>query len=154
MTSLWCRHVRCLRTSPAVSVHLFLFLSSHHHPPLRRKDLIEQCPFSSLMLVTSYFSYLPLSNHPKPRVLIMHYVKSCIMVKGKVLIAQSGLTLFDPVDWSTPGFSVRRILQARILEWVAVPFSRGSSQPRIEPGSSALQADSLPAEPPGKPMRW
>ena len=42
---------------------------------------------------------------------------------------------------------VRGILQARILEWVAFPFSRGSSQPR----SPALQADSLPAEPQGKP---
>ena len=43
---------------------------------------------------------------------------------------------------------VHGILQARILEWVAVPFSRGSFQPR----SPALQADSLPAEPPGKPF--
>ena len=42
------------------------------------------------------------------------------------------------------------ILQARILEWVAFPLSGGSSQPRGHPGS-ALQADSLPAEPPGKP---
>ena len=39
------------------------------------------------------------------------------------------------------------ILQARILEWVAIPFSRASSQPEIEPGSPALQADSLPSEP-------
>ena len=39
------------------------------------------------------------------------------------------------------------ILQARILEWVAVPFSRGSFQPRNQPRSPALQADSLPAEP-------
>ena len=43
------------------------------------------------------------------------------------------------------------ILQARILEWVAVPFSRGSSQSGVEPRSSALQVDSLPAEPQGKP---
>ena len=42
------------------------------------------------------------------------------------------------------------ILQARILEWVAFPLSGGSSQPRGRPGS-ALQVDSLPAEPPGKP---
>ena len=39
----------------------------------------------------------------------------------------------------------------RILEWVAYPFSRGSSQPGIEPGSPALQVDSLPAELPRKP---
>ena len=40
----------------------------------------------------------------------------------------------------------------RKLEWVAYPFSRGSSQPRMEPGFPALQADSLPAELPGKPI--
>ena len=44
-----------------------------------------------------------------------------------------------------------RILQARILEWVAFPFSRGSSQLRDQTRSPALQADSLPAEPQGKP---
>ena len=43
------------------------------------------------------------------------------------------------------------ILQARILEWVAISFSRGSSQPRDRPRSPALQADALPSEPPGKP---
>ena len=43
------------------------------------------------------------------------------------------------------------ILQARTLEWVAFPFSRGSSQPRIEPRSPTLHADSSPAEPQGKP---
>ena len=43
---------------------------------------------------------------------------------------QSCLTLCDPVDDSLPGSSVRDILQARVLEWVTVPFSRGSSWPR------------------------
>ena len=52
----------------------------------------------------------------------------------------------DPIDYTVHG-----ILQARILAWVAFPFSRGSSHPRIEPRSPTLQADSLPAEPPGKP---
>ena len=42
----------------------------------------------------------------------------------------SCLTLSNPMDWSPPASSVRGILQARILEWVAMPFSRGSSQPR------------------------
>ena len=45
-------------------------------------------------------------------------------------VAQSGLTLCDPVDCSPPGSSVHGILQARILEWVAVSFSKGSSRPR------------------------
>ena len=52
------------------------------------------------------------------------------------------------MDCSPPGFSVPGILQARILEWVAMTSSRGSPQPR----SYALQVDSLSAEPQGKPM--
>ena len=62
-----------------------------------------------------------------------------IAVKGlkvKVLVTQSCPTLCDPMDCSPPGSSVPGILQARILEWVASPFSRGYSQPRIEPRSS------------------
>ena len=43
---------------------------------------------------------------------------------------QSCLTLCDPMDYSLLGSSVHVILQARMLEWVAMPFSRGSSQPR------------------------
>ena len=48
----------------------------------------------------------------------------------KVLVAQSCLTLCDPTDCSLPGSSVHGILEAGILEWVAMPFSRESSQPR------------------------
>ena len=44
----------------------------------------------------------------------------------KVLVAQSCPTLCDPMDCDPPGSSVHGILQARILEWLAVPFSRGS----------------------------
>ena len=47
-----------------------------------------------------------------------------------MLVAQSCLTLCDPTDCSLPGSYVHGILQSRILEWVAIPFSRGSSQPR------------------------
>ena len=47
-----------------------------------------------------------------------------------MLVAQSCLTLCDSIDCSSPGFSVHGILQARILEWVAILFSRGSSQSR------------------------
>ena len=47
-----------------------------------------------------------------------------------VLVAQSCPTLCNPVDWSLPGSSVHRILQARILEWAAIFSSRGSSQAR------------------------
>ena len=49
-------------------------------------------------------------------------------------------------------YTVHGILQARILEWVAFPFSRGSSQPRGWMQVSLQQADSLPVEPQGKPQ--
>ena len=45
-------------------------------------------------------------------------------------VAQSCLTLCDPMDCSLPGFSLHGLLQARVLEWVAISFSRGSSQRR------------------------
>ena len=59
-------------------------------------------------------------------------------------------TLCNPVDSSTPGSSDHGLLQARILQWVAILFSRDPSDPGIEPRSPALQADSLPSEPHGK----
>ena len=63
--------------------------------------------------------------------LVGYLVFSRLSMKGgKVKAAQSYLTLCDPVDCSPPVSSVHGILQAGILEWVAIPFSRGSSQPR------------------------
>ena len=67
----------------------------------------------------------------------------CAMLR---LVVQSCPTLCDPMDYSPPGSSVHGILQPRLLEWVAMASSRGSSQPR----SPALQANSLLSEPPGK----
>ena len=64
-----------------------------------------------------------------------------------MLVGQLCPILFDPMDCSPPGSSVHGILQARILEWVAISFSRGSSDPGVEPRSPRLQADSLPSEP-------
>ena len=68
------------------------------------------------------------------------------MCEVKVKVTHSCLTLCDPMDYTVHG-----ILQAKILAWVAFPFSRGSSNPGIQPRSPTLQADSLPAEPPRKP---
>ena len=62
----------------------------------------------------------------------------------KVLIAQSCPTLCDPMGYSPPGSSVHGILQARILEWVAISSPGNLPNPGIKPGSPTLQADSLP----------
>ena len=61
-------------------------------------------------------------------------------------VAQSCPILCDSMDYTVHG-----ILQARILEWIAFPCSGDLPNPGIEPRSPALQADSLPAEPQGKP---
>ena len=50
--------------------------------------------------------------------------------KKETEVAQSCPTLCNPMDCSPPGFSVHGIFQARVLEWGAISFSRGSSQPR------------------------
>ena len=67
-----------------------------------------------------------------------------------MLVAQSCPTLCDSMDCSPPGSSVRGILQARILEWAAIPPPGGFPDPAIKPRSPALQADSLLSEPPLK----
>ena len=53
-------------------------------------------------------------------------INKCVLM----LVTQSFLTLCDPMDCSPPGFSLHRFLQSKVLEWVAIPFSRGSSQPQ------------------------
>ena len=63
------------------------------------------------------------------------------------VVTQSCLTLCDPMDCNPPGSSVHGILQARILECVAMPFSKGSSRLRNRTQVSCLQTDSLPSEP-------
>ena len=67
------------------------------------------------------------------------------------LVVRSCPTLRDSMNCSAPGSSVHGIPQARMLEWVAISSSRGSSQPRSWTRSPSLQSDSLPAGPPGNP---
>ena len=67
----------------------------------------------------------------------------CVCVYECVKVTQSYLTLCDHMDYTVHG-----ILQARILKWV--PFPGDLPNPGMEPRSPALQADSLPAEPPGR----
>ena len=81
---------------------------------------------------------------------ILFVIYMCVCVCVCVCVCKClyvRLSLFaTPIDCSPPGPSVHGILQARTLEWVAISSPRGSFQPR----SPALQADSLPCEPPGK----
>ena len=75
-----------------------------------------------------------------------HFLLQCMKVKSESEVAQSCLTLSDPMDCSPPGSSVHGIFQARVLEWGAMPSSRDLP----DPGSPHLlhflhwQVDSLP----------
>ena len=76
-----------------------------------------------------------------------------LLIQSYVCVLSVCLTLYDPMDYSRQAPLSVGILQARILEWVAISFSRGSSRPRNRTRSPTLQADSWPSESPGKPYR-
>ena len=82
-----------------------------------------------LKVLISYILNSPLSLLFLILLHICFYPPS-INSKAKVKVAPWSPTLCDPTDCSLPVSFVHGLLQARILEWVAVPFSRGSSQPR------------------------
>ena len=69
--------------------------------------------------------------------------------KLKVLVSHLCPALCNPMSYSLPSSSIHGILQASILEWIAIPFCRESSQPRDWTRSPVLQSDSLLSEPPG-----
>ena len=52
-----------------------------------------------------------------------HFLLQCLKIKSESEVAQSCLTLHDPMDCSLPGVSIHGIFQARVLEWVALAFS-------------------------------
>ena len=95
------------------------------------------------------------TSQPRDRALISHMIQLRLKSQHSivvVLVTQSCMTICDAVDCSPTGCSVHGILQARILEWVVIPFFRGSSEPRDWTQVSCIKADSLSSEPPGKPI--
>ena len=104
------------------------------------------------LLIPSFLSMTP-SNHlqylilpPAPSLCTWgkeHYYWPQILPwkkkKVKVLVAQSCPTPCDPIEYSPPGSSIHGIIQTRLLQWVAIPFSRGSSRPRDWTRVSCMQ---------------
>ena len=82
---------------------------------------------SVLAILTSYTAFLGLSH---VHVSNLFNFLLFIYLESESEVAQSCPTLCDPRDCSLPGSYVHGIFQARILEWVAISFSRGSSRPR------------------------
>ena len=116
------------------SLHLYLL-------PLLPLLLIEGVSLATLLCSYCWWKLYPLGLFPAAKfnellVLLRFSIYFCclytflynnVYVKVKVLVTQSCPTLRDPTVYSPPGSAVRGILQARILEWVAISFSRGSS---------------------------
>ena len=96
-------------------------------------------------LILSYYSTLVMKKQWVHRNII-HIICVC-------LVAQSCPTLSNPIDCNPPGSSVHGIFQARILDWVAISFSRGPSWPRNQTHVSCTAGRFFTTEPPGK-TRW
>ena len=100
------------------------------------------------------FFFFPTSAFPCHVLLPSTQLKEKAKSEVKLLSAQSCPTLCNPMDCSPPGYSVHLILQARILEWIAISFSRGSSWPRDQTWVSRIAGRCfLTSEPPGKPQQ-
>ena len=91
---------------------------------LRKQSKNHSCPrapFSVVRGILKFTGWVKFPKHPSS-----HSPSKCVCAE----LLQSCPTLCNSMDCSPPGCSVHGILQARILEWVAMPSSRGPSQPR------------------------
>ena len=98
-------------------------LDSAARVPLHSTDSIW--PTQTLLSCTNLWLVLFLTQYPRLPLTLRYHFELLVCKRAKSL--QSCLTLCDPMDCSPPDSSVHRILQARILEWVAKHSSRGSS---------------------------
>ena len=106
---------------------------------VRRCQLLDTgwINFKVLLYNTDNYIQYPVIKHKEKE----YFKKECVCVcVGAVLclVAQSSPTLCNPMDCSLPGSSVHGILQARVLEGVAMPSSKGFLDPGIKPASPAL----------------
>ena len=108
---------------PQVLPHLFLCLQCLS-PRSCQRNPQQSCPQTCNVGGKDTFKLHPF---------LLENQRGCLSELNGVKVVQSCLTLCDPMDYSVYG-----ILQARILEWVAIPFSRGSFQPRHQTGVSCI----------------
>ena len=111
-------------TSYSTNLKLMVFLLKSVFPSSENGTAIYLVTF---FLSNSISSPVILIGISQMSLLVHLYCHQSSPVKVK---AQSCMTLCDPMDYSPSGSSAHGILQARILEWIAIPFSRGSSPPR------------------------
>ena len=107
---------------------VLMFTDHIHHRSEQGCDLVQGLELISSLLPTSW-------HH----VVTEWWCDYDINKESESEVAQSCLTLCDPMDCSLPGSSLHGILQARALEWGAIAFSRGSSWPRDRTQVSCIQ---------------
>ena len=103
---------------------------------------------TKVTLHDSYMTYM-INLHIRPKE-IWEYLVEVAKLKVKMLVAQSCLTVCNPMDCSPSGSSIHRTLLARTLEWVPFPSPGDLPDPGIKPRLLTLQAGSLPSESQGK----
>ena len=109
--------------------------------------------YSHSRILSLWFIWLPPTLLVRDWCLILPLC-GCVCVHICTQLLQSCLTFWDPMDCSLPGSSVHGTFQARLLEWVAMPSSRRSSQPRDWTSVSYVSRIAgrfFTIEPPGKP---
>ena len=118
-----------VRRKQASFNNLYAHVHQHSTYRLRHPDSVKLLLYSSMGLLLQRCADLFINLVRILVPLVEH--RDCIDGAQWVSeVAQLCLTLCDPMDCSPPGSSVHRIFQARTLEWVAISFSRRSSQPR------------------------
>ena len=122
--------------------------------------LSEECSWKIPGQYTqAYLWYLTLVKEELKRVIrrIFDFIEkdTCKTLRKPCVCVLNGSVIYDSL-WShglPPGSAVHGVFQARILEWIASSYSRGSSWPRIKPTSPTLQGDSLPLSHLGSPRK-
>jgi len=139
----------------AFSLCLLLLFPLHCFPDSIPFDSVS--PFHPVLQNSSYDCLIMAKNKRKkgrkgrkPEIKIKKITITLISLTKKVFVTQSCPTLCNPMDCSCSGCSVQRILRTRILEWVVIPFSRGSSQPRDRTQVSHIVGWFFTPELPGK----
>ena len=94
--------------------------------PLGYYKILTRIPCSIQQVLVVYFIVVSICSSQTPNLFLLHQSRWCMHAKS----LQSCATVCDPMDCIPPGSSVHGILQARILEWIAISLSLGSFQPR------------------------
>ena len=141
-------------------MHIILYILLYNTRQVSAKVESETVPgnFSYSVLFKSTGLICPWNGFFNPFMILLYHalfiwkmMASCVCVCVCVCVNRSVMSdSLPPMDCRPPGSSVHEIFQARILEWVAISFSRGSSWPRDRTQSPALQTVSS-SEPPEKP---